>query len=99
MPFLCKVEAGFDPPTTVDPPTVPPSVPCDYHAEDGWIKMATGADTDFCYKFVATSADSDVWSQAEYYCQQEVDNFSVDRTIYLPIYLLGWTFGLCSRQQ
>ena len=99
MPFLCKVEAGFDPSTTVDPPTVPPSVPCDYHAEDGWIKMATGADTDFCYKFVATSADSDVWSQAEYYCQQEVDNFSVNRTIHLTIYLLGRPFGLCSRQQ
>ena len=99
MPFLCKVEAGFDPPTTVDPPTVPPSVPCDYHAEDGWIKMATGADTDFCYKFVATSADSDVWSQAEYYCQREVDNFSVNRTIHLTIYLLGRPFGLCSRQQ
>ena len=36
--------------------------------------MAAGDDTDFCYKFVATTADSDTWSQAEYYCQQEVSS-------------------------
>ena len=72
MAFACKVEAGFEPPITADPPTAPPSIPCDYNSDDGWVKMSEGEDTQFCYKFVATSADSDIWSQAEYYCQKEV---------------------------
>lgn len=70
LPFVCEVVAGIEPPTTAPVPTLPPSLPCQEGADDGWIKMAD--DNEFCYKFVAAGSEDDTFMNSEYNCQMEV---------------------------
>ncbi len=66
MPFICEVLAGLDPPTTVAPPTISPPIDCN---AEGWIRPSESQD--YCYKFVASSSEEDIFDAAETKCMAE----------------------------
>ena len=69
MPFVCKVVAGMDPPTTAAPPTINPPVVCS-EIEQDWVKP--NQESEYCYKFVAADSDQDTWKSSEDQCRAEV---------------------------
>jgi len=38
MGFICEMPAGFEAPTTLDPPTDAPDIDCHDGQSDGWIR-------------------------------------------------------------
>ena len=72
MEFVCEVPAGRDVPTTVQPPTLAPQVPCDPDNEsDGWIKFPIdqGGNEEYCYFFSTVSPMG--FLDARQNCQQQ----------------------------
>ena len=69
LPFICEVLAGEQPPTTLQPPTIPPPRPCQGGTGEGWLQGPEGVD--FCYKFHQSTSDQETWNNVEYKCLQE----------------------------
>ena len=68
-PYICEVPSSANP-TTVQPPTLPPDIPC--HSEfpdDGWILHSKdqGGSGEFCYNF--NFGDYKSWRDAEDMCK------------------------------
>ena len=72
LEFVCEIPAGYEPPTTAAPPTVPPQIPCNPETDgDGWIKFPEdqGGNDDFCYYFNIISPMG--WLDAQDNCIQQ----------------------------
>ena len=69
LQYVCEVPAGYEPPTTIEPPTIPPPIPCNAdNPSDLWkqFPIDQGGTGEYCYLF--SDINQKNWIEANEYC-------------------------------